>query len=152
MSEYMSFELMEEVAAEVGESIYKISNPWREEECVANIGSLREWLYVVKANGEVKRELLEDGFSGWISVYETDRFEYYANLTSGRYCASGYHLGSASISEYQMKIGLERLQKKERKPIFVGTRRVSGVWMKQGQQLVKPSGVYIKQNGTIKKM
>lgn len=30
--------------------------------------------------------------------------------------------------------------------------RIGGLWVKQGQQLVKPSGVYVKQNGTIKKM
>ena len=37
-------------------------------------------------------------------------------------------------------------------PIFVKDKRIGGLWVKQGQQLVKPSGVYIKQNGTIKKM
>lgn len=37
-------------------------------------------------------------------------------------------------------------------PIFVKEKRIGGLWVKQGQQLVKPSGVYVKQNGTIKKM
>lgn len=36
-------------------------------------------------------------------------------------------------------------------PIFAGTKRVSGIWIKQGQQIVKPSGVYVKQDGAIKK-
>lgn len=37
-------------------------------------------------------------------------------------------------------------------PIFVKDKRIGGLWVKQGQQLVKPSGVYLKQNGAIKKL
>lgn len=37
-------------------------------------------------------------------------------------------------------------------PIFVNSKRISGLWIKQGQQLVKPSGVYVKQGGTVKKL
>lgn len=36
--------------------------------------------------------------------------------------------------------------------IFVKFKRISGLWVKQGQQLVKPSGVYVKQGGTVKKL
>ncbi|WP_066924654.1 hypothetical protein [Murdochiella massiliensis] len=36
--------------------------------------------------------------------------------------------------------------------IFVGTKRIGGLWVKQGQQLVKPSAVYVRQNGVIKKV
>lgn len=42
--------------------------------------------------------------------------------------------------------------KNAKNPIYVGTKRIGGLWVKQGQQIVKPSGVYVKQNGTIKKM
>ena len=61
----------------------------------------------------------------------------------------GTETAICTIETYQIKEGIEKLK---RKPIFVGTRRVSGMWIKQGQQIVKPSGVYVKQNGTIKKM
>ena len=37
-------------------------------------------------------------------------------------------------------------------PIFVKDKRIGGLWIKQGQQLVKPSGVYVKQGGSIKKL
>lgn len=37
-------------------------------------------------------------------------------------------------------------------PIFVKDKRINGLWVKQGQQIVKPSGVYVKQGGAIKKI
>lgn len=37
-------------------------------------------------------------------------------------------------------------------PIFVKEKRIGGLWVKQGEQLVKPSGVYVKQGGEIKKI
>lgn len=37
-------------------------------------------------------------------------------------------------------------------PIFVKSKRIGGLWVKQGQQIVKPSGVYVKQGGEIKKI
>lgn len=36
--------------------------------------------------------------------------------------------------------------------IFVKSKRIGGIWIKQGQQIVKPSGVYVKQGGAIKKI
>ena len=36
--------------------------------------------------------------------------------------------------------------------IFVKDKRISGLWVKQGQQIVKPSGVYLKQNVAVKKL
>lgn len=36
--------------------------------------------------------------------------------------------------------------------IFVKDKRINGLWVKQGEQLVKPSGVYLKHNGAIKKL
>lgn len=36
--------------------------------------------------------------------------------------------------------------------IFVESNRIGGLWVKQGQQLVKPSGVYVKQGGAVKKL
>ncbi|WP_066925599.1 hypothetical protein [Murdochiella massiliensis] len=36
--------------------------------------------------------------------------------------------------------------------IFVKSKRIGGLWVKRNQQLVKPSGVYVKQGGTVKKL
>ena len=37
-------------------------------------------------------------------------------------------------------------------PIFVKEKRIGGLWVKQGEQLVKLSEVYVKQGGEIKKI
>lgn len=36
--------------------------------------------------------------------------------------------------------------------IFIKSKRINGLWIKQGQQIVKPSGAYVKQGGAIKKI
>lgn len=60
---------------------------------------------------------------------------------------------SATFRRSEIKAGLAAYNQPPRFPaIFVKDKRIGGLWVKQGGQLVKPSGVYIKQNGTIKKM
>lgn len=60
---------------------------------------------------------------------------------------------SATFRRSEIEAGLAAYNHPPRFPaIFVKDKRINGLWVKQGGQLVKPSGVYIKQNGTIKKM
>ncbi|MBY0584795.1 hypothetical protein K5I04_04955 [Murdochiella sp. Marseille-P8839] len=73
---------------------------------------------------------------------------FFENKPYGSYKYTKWTLGYATESEL-----LAAYNPPPRFPaIFVGAKRIGGLWVKQGQQLVKPSGVYLKQNGAVKKL
>lgn len=75
---------------------------------------------------------------------------FYENKPYGSYPYTKWWFRHTDFTEKQL---LAVYHPPERFPsIFVKNKRINGLWIKQGQQLVKPSGAYVKQGGAIKKI
>lgn len=73
---------------------------------------------------------------------------YFDSETHGRVLNGSFFRTSGKIQTYEVAQFYNPNMKLT--PIFVGTKRIGGLWVKQGQRIVKPSGVYIKKSGQIK--
>ena len=150
MSEYMTFERLQAIAKEVGASFddthqFDVVNiPGTKSEEFTDV-------VVVGVDGDLISTNLKKVSRGWIQVkpYYDGYLTYYEDIHYYNWLWYGRTWGSYSITEAQIKKGLAILQARERKPIFVGTKQVSAIYVKQNGA-IKPAKPYIKQSGQIK--
>lgn len=147
----MTYERLKEIAKAVGGKIDEYSDWYRSKQQVNGYDSSYSGAerYFLLSDGSLKKLTLRKGYTGWVKDKTQDHYVYYAEFEYDGYVWTAYKKGDVYITEAQIKKGLAILQAKERKPIFVGTKQVSTIYVKQNGT-IKTAKPYIRQSGQIK--
>ncbi len=152
MPEYMTYERLEKIAKAVGAK-FETVNLKRYLLDSYNFSSGISYIFrVMLSDGSTVEKTYSDHQDGWYKERSGSKYSYVRNLTIERdsYTKTRYYAGffvaECTISNADIKKGIEMLQ---RKPIFVGTKQVSAIYVKQSGT-IKPAKPYIRQSGQIK--
>lgn len=153
MPEYMTYERLEKIAKAVGAK-FEMRNS-RGKLTLYDVGSGGvEAFMVMLSDGSFVKKAGYLNQAGWYKntssrptkySYVSD-LKYGKNKISGSYEYTAFFAAECTISDDDIKKGIEMLQ---RKPIFVGTKQVSTIYVKQNGT-IKTAKPYIKQSGQIK--
>ncbi len=151
MSKYMTYERLEQIAKVVGTECKERSGWYNRKDQIGGYSASEEYTDrdFLLSDGSLKTHTIRTGDTGWIKDKTTNEYIYYIDFEYDRYNWVAYKKSTVYITEAQIKKGLAILQARERKPIFVGTKQVSAIYVKQNGT-IKTAKPYIKQSGQIK--
>lgn len=151
MSKYMTYERLEQIAKVVGTECKERSGWYKHKDQISGYSASEDFTDrdFLLSDGSLKTLTLRKGYTGWVKEGTLDIYVYCTDFEYDRYNWVAYKKGNVYITEAQIKKGLAILQARERKPIFVGTKQVSAIYVKSNGT-IKPAKPYIRQSGQIK--
>ena len=151
MSKYMTYERLEQIAKAVGKECKERSGWYNRKDQIGGYSASEEYTdrVFLLSDGSLKTLTLRKGYTGWVKDATSDSYVYYIDFEYDRHNWVAYNKGAVYITEAQIKKGLAILQARERKPIFVGTKQVSAIYVKSNGTIIS-SKPYIKKSGQLK--
>lgn len=151
MSDYMTYERLEQIAKVVGTECKERSGWYNYKEQINGYSASQDFTNrdFLLSDGSLKTLTLCTELTGWMKDETLGRYIYYIDLEYDRHNWVAYNKGAVYITDAEIKKGLAILQARERKPIFVGTKQVSAIYVKSNGT-IKPAKPYIRQSGQIK--
>lgn len=147
MPEYMTYERLEKIAKAVGAKFEMRNSRASLRSYDVGSGGVEAFMVMLSDGSLVEKKGYEHQ-DGWYKdkFSRPAKYSYVSDLRyqKGKYTA--FFAAECTISDDDIKKGIEMLQ---RKPIFVGTKQVSAIYVKSNGA-IKPAKPYIKQSGQIK--